>query len=829
MNRDQAVQCLRLFVALIFVVGTTLYDGRTVAHAATLTVTTTADSGAGSLRAQVAAAASGDTIDFNLPAGSTIALFTGEIAISKNLTITGPGASALTISGSDASRIFDVTGSFALSLSGIKFTHGASINGGAIFTAAGTLTIDACVFDSNHAPISFGGAIRNFGSLFISNSVFTNNMAGVFAGAISNVGPVASISNSTFANNSVTQKGGNSGALESQGAQIDISNSTFSNNYANGVGGAIFNYNYSTMTITDSSFIGNEGDSQGGAINNQAGNLTIRSSTFSGNLALSLPEGQGSAIDSNSFAGAPSALTIINSTFSGNRSTGSGTIFNFSNPGGSSVTTIINSTIADNQVTIQSGGGVVTAGSGATITTTIQNSIVIGNSDVNGNSDCAGGVSSNGNNLIGQFGSANGCPTTGPGDIVLASGVATALDPILANNGGPTMTLALVVSSPALGAANPSVCTGSQVNNVDQRGVARIGPGDPTCDIGAYEGSIPVPTPTDTPTATATNTPTATSTNSPTSSSTDTATNSPTPTASNTPTYTSTATSTNSPTGSATNTPTRTPSATATNTSTVTATTTQTGTQTNTPTPTATNTGTATITTTATLTASSTNTGTLIPTATQTTTATSTTSGTLTAAPSSTLSPSATGTGSRTVTPHPSSAPSNSAPTLSPADPHIAKTASVQLLRPGDTASFTLTVTNEGTAPAYNVVVIDPISTLLQIVATTESQGTDSINGPTVAFNVGTINSGQTVTLTILILARRSDVPPADIVNIATLSFSDGLPRTASVTIRLTSGELPSTGEHPDPTRLPWFALTVLVIGIGAWGVYRLARRRRTG
>ena len=75
----------------------------------TLTVLNNLDSGAGSLRADIAAAHSGDTIVF-APSldGQTITLTSGELLINKNLTIAGPGAGELTVSGNDASRVFEV-------------------------------------------------------------------------------------------------------------------------------------------------------------------------------------------------------------------------------------------------------------------------------------------------------------------------------------------------------------------------------------------------------------------------------------------------------------------------------------------------------------------------------------------------------------------------------------------------------------------------------------------------------------------------------------------------------------------------------------------------
>src|SRR5262245_21293910 len=59
----------------------------------TLTVRTTADSGPGSLRAAIAAAAGGDTIVFDRAlTGQTIALMSGELGIARDLSIVGPGA-----------------------------------------------------------------------------------------------------------------------------------------------------------------------------------------------------------------------------------------------------------------------------------------------------------------------------------------------------------------------------------------------------------------------------------------------------------------------------------------------------------------------------------------------------------------------------------------------------------------------------------------------------------------------------------------------------------------------------------------------------------------
>src|SRR6266480_3523459 len=77
-----------------------------------LTVSSAADNGIGSLRAQIAAAQSGDTINFAPGlSGQTITLTTGSIVFDKSLTVQGLGASQLTIRAGYQHRVFDITGS----------------------------------------------------------------------------------------------------------------------------------------------------------------------------------------------------------------------------------------------------------------------------------------------------------------------------------------------------------------------------------------------------------------------------------------------------------------------------------------------------------------------------------------------------------------------------------------------------------------------------------------------------------------------------------------------------------------------------------------------
>ena len=114
----------------------------------TLTVLNNQDSGPGSLRAEIAAASSGDTIVFDASLnGQTITLTRGELAITKNLDIEGLGASQITVSGNKASRILDISGGVSATIAGLTITAGLTDHGGGILSEAGahlTLSKDTC-------------------------------------------------------------------------------------------------------------------------------------------------------------------------------------------------------------------------------------------------------------------------------------------------------------------------------------------------------------------------------------------------------------------------------------------------------------------------------------------------------------------------------------------------------------------------------------------------------------------------------------------------------------------------------------------------------------
>src|SRR5689334_22332427 len=113
--------------------------------ALTITVTTCADSGPGSLRDAIATALDGDTIDFDV-ACSTISLTSGALAIGADvvdLEINGPGRNALTIDGGYADRVLvhGAGASGALTIAGLKLQHGFTAGDGGCLLSDGSVNL----------------------------------------------------------------------------------------------------------------------------------------------------------------------------------------------------------------------------------------------------------------------------------------------------------------------------------------------------------------------------------------------------------------------------------------------------------------------------------------------------------------------------------------------------------------------------------------------------------------------------------------------------------------------------------------------------------------
>jgi len=224
------------------------------AYADIITVTNTNDSGPGSLRQALADANGGDTINFD-PAlnGQTILLTTAELAIAKNVTISGPGANLLAVSrdqNAPGFRIFHVAPNHTVIIQGITITHGIDVTGAGIWNDHATLTVNSCAITGNSAMDSkyAGGGILNDGfccgvgsgpaTLNVANSTISGNSANAgFGGGIMNLGlgfpATLAVSNSTITGNTARDQAGGGGIDTSSDGQAvaTVANSTLSDNF----------------------------------------------------------------------------------------------------------------------------------------------------------------------------------------------------------------------------------------------------------------------------------------------------------------------------------------------------------------------------------------------------------------------------------------------------------------------------------------------------------------------------------------------------------------------------------------------------------------------
>ncbi|MEP7288177.1 MAG: choice-of-anchor Q domain-containing protein [Chloroflexota bacterium] len=220
-----------------------------------------------SLREAVLTAPDGAVINF--AAGLTGIIILGDqITINQNITINGPGATILTISGNNSSRIFYINTHIFVHINGLTFINGVSKNypslGGAIYDTGYDLTITDCIFHDDKAS-DVGGAIASDGGfLSIIESVFYNNSSNNYGGAIYSHANTGIIKNNTFYNNSSNRSGGAIAIISLSGYSIPfpISNNTFNDNKAVG-GGAIYAFTDFTggawpLAVNDT-IVGNQG------------------------------------------------------------------------------------------------------------------------------------------------------------------------------------------------------------------------------------------------------------------------------------------------------------------------------------------------------------------------------------------------------------------------------------------------------------------------------------------------------------------------------------------------------------------------------------------
>ncbi|MFC1747594.1 PKD domain-containing protein [Pseudomonadota bacterium] len=441
----------------------------------------------------------------------------GDLDITDSVDIQGAGADTTVIQagaslGELRDRVFDVVYGNYLNMSDITIEHGAAMqtmfphkHGGAI-RSYGHLTLKNCVVQNNITARSVdgGGVYLGLGKALIENCIFKGNKAGIDGngGAVyaeNQIGNTLVIRHSQFIRN----KAYNGGAVWG-GVRTLVENSLFETNSAR-EGGAIGGEGVSVFRSVLSD---NYAAFNGGGYYALAGSARIIDSVISNNTALTSGGGvyvslADSAVierslitgnTSNQGAGIANEKGLVNlnqSTVVQNVTTK----LSLSSPGvgggvygGSESDYFINnSTLYDNSAS--SGNNVFVDSLANSVH--VKNSI-IGLSDPADSCDGAAPISSGGNNIE----TSDSCSLNQPTDLVNT-------DPLLSelkDNGGPTLSMAVDASSPAIDAGNASSCTNTYHSatvsdehqaNTDQRGANRPVDGDgdlvSTCDIGAYE------------------------------------------------------------------------------------------------------------------------------------------------------------------------------------------------------------------------------------------------------------------------------------------------------------------------------------------------------
>jgi hypothetical protein len=493
-------------------------------------VTNTSDSGSGSLRQAIldANAGGGGEIFFSNVKGK-ITLASPLPLITANLDILGPGTRSLTVSGSNQFSIFSIApGATNIFLDftiadgfgqGVGFTSspGCAISNAGVLTVINCL-ITNCVNNGGNV-FALGGAVRNNGTLTMQQCKFVQSgawgrLSGVRGGCIYNAsGCSLTLSSCVMTNCSADaavgidndgtalltgclltdlfdgDTDGNGGAIMSFGPMTLVS-CIVSNCGGGYLGGGIYG---SGIVMTNTIITENSGVFEGGGLYLQGTNFlyacTISSNGASidggagiKNLGYTTMIGctvNGNSVGSGSGGGIynMSYLWMTNCTISGNFSQnstyGGAGILNTTNNPDFPISTnatlyLTDCTIVSNNAGSGPGGGVQ---NNVSATVYVQDSIIANNIS----NDFSGILTSGGNNLIRNT---NTCSFAGT-----VSGNIYANDPLLGplqNNGGLTLTHALLPGSPAIGAGSINLQP-----SIDQRGLSRR-QGSPD-DIGAFE------------------------------------------------------------------------------------------------------------------------------------------------------------------------------------------------------------------------------------------------------------------------------------------------------------------------------------------------------
>lgn len=420
----------------------------------------------------------------------------GGILNDNGILTVNPGSdgAAVDITGNTTNRagggIETINGTVTLNNVNLSNNDGGTRpgNGGGLHVSGATATVDIAedsLIDNNIAGSEGGGLWNGGGSnvmtltgpVTISNNVANGTSldeggGGIFNGGANGDGGTLDATDVIIRDNMAVNTSASGGGILNFGGTVTMLRGVITGNSAARAGGGFEDNSNSadnTTTVTidmvtvDGNDVGSNPGNGGGLHIGGAGSVTVNQSTFSGNTAAK--EGGGLW---NSMGG---TLTINNSTVSGNTANGSTT-------GGGGVftqggqTTLNNVTVASNSANF--GGGVQDIELSSNGGLDAANAIIGDNSAGTG-PDIEGPITANDSVIE----NTTGGTVTGSNNV----NADPALGPLTTDNGGLTATHALQAGSPAIDLGDSGVCSGTDVNDEDQRGVTRPA----ACDAGAFE------------------------------------------------------------------------------------------------------------------------------------------------------------------------------------------------------------------------------------------------------------------------------------------------------------------------------------------------------
>lgn len=419
------------------------------------------------------------------------------------ISIEGASAASSVIDADQIDRVMTIERDRVVTISNVTIRGGyLTSDGGGGIKLDGTLTLQDSIVSGNSSGFGAGISVSRLGNLDVLRTTFVNNVAATSGGAVfvegtatfletsmtgnsSAKGGAAFISamgstvqgRATFRESSITGNYSGDGGAIYVGASLELINSTISGNAAARDGGGIWNFGQSS--IVNSTVSGNTASRDGGGISN-FGQSTVANSTISGNAANG--DGGGTYNFGQTF--------VINSTISGNTTNANGG--GIANEDGA--TWLYNSSIIANDASHDrnppggSGGGLYNKPGKRLVAT---NSLIAANTTLDSPiaDDCNGVLEVYGWNLLADYA---GCSFSGNG--IGARGlVSTNTIGPLADNGGPTLTHALLAGSEAIDSTTAQGCVDDNLAllTTDQRGAPRIA--GAKCDVGAYEFGSVVP------------------------------------------------------------------------------------------------------------------------------------------------------------------------------------------------------------------------------------------------------------------------------------------------------------------------------------------------